>query len=102
MAPRLRRRIRLLLSAGAIVALAAGSLFGPVSASQAATSSRVTSTLRGPRRALPHSTSSAHYVIVNRGNSLVLDATNCGTANGTVVRQWTRLGNTCQQWGIAP
>lgn len=41
-------------------------------------------------------------MIVNRGNSLVLGATNCGTANGTVVRQWIGLGNTCQQWNIAP
>jgi len=27
---------------------------------------------------------------------------NCGTANGTIVRPWQELDNTCRQWKIAP
>nr|WP_141308271.1 RICIN domain-containing protein [Streptomyces spinoverrucosus] len=26
----------------------------------------------------------------------------CGTANGTDVRQWTWLNNSCQQWRLVP
>lgn len=43
-----------------------------------------------------------NYSITNVGNGMELDAENCGTANGTVVRQWQELDNTCQQWKIAP
>jgi hypothetical protein len=32
---------------------------------------------------------------------MVLDALDCETANGTVVRQWAQLDNTCQQWDLA-
>lgn len=31
----------------------------------------------------------------------VLDAVNCGTANGVRVDQWQWLNNTCQQWTFA-
>ncbi|MEU7908743.1 RICIN domain-containing protein [Actinoplanes sp. NPDC049118] len=40
--------------------------------------------------------------MANRANGKVLDVTNCGTANGTAVRQWAALGNTCQEWRITP
>jgi non-reducing end alpha-L-arabinofuranosidase len=32
------------------------------------------------------------------GEGKVLDAKNCGTSPGTIVRLWQSLGNTCQQW----
>jgi non-reducing end alpha-L-arabinofuranosidase len=41
------------------------------------------------------------YTISNVGNGMVLDALDCETANGTVVRQWAQLDNTCQQWDLA-
>ncbi|WP_306216218.1 family 43 glycosylhydrolase [Actinoplanes sp. RD1] len=36
--------------------------------------------------------------LVNRNSGKVLDAQNCGTANGTAIQQWASLGNACQQW----
>jgi len=36
------------------------------------------------------------------GSGKVLDSVNCGTADGTIVRQWAQLDNTGQQWDIAP
>ena len=44
----------------------------------------------------------SHYTISNVGNGMVLDAVDCETADGTVVRQWAQLDNTCQQWDIKP
>ena len=44
----------------------------------------------------------SHYTISNVGNGMVLDAEDCETADGTVVRQWAQLDNTCQQWDIKP
>ncbi|GIE99412.1 family 43 glycosylhydrolase [Paractinoplanes rishiriensis] len=38
------------------------------------------------------------YRIVSQANGKVLDAQNCGTANGTAIQQWASLGNACQQW----
>ncbi|WP_246192479.1 arabinofuranosidase catalytic domain-containing protein [Kitasatospora atroaurantiaca] len=38
------------------------------------------------------------YRLTNVNSGKVLDAVNCGTANGTAIDQWTSLGNTCQQW----
>jgi hypothetical protein len=35
-------------------------------------------------------------------NGMTLDAEDCGTANGTVVRQWAQLDNACQQWDLQP
>jgi Ricin-type beta-trefoil lectin domain-like len=35
--------------------------------------------------------------ISNVANGVVLDAEDCETANGTTVRQWAQLDNTCQQ-----
>jgi len=36
------------------------------------------------------------------GSGKILDSVNCGTADGTIVRQWAQLDNTGQQWDIAP
>lgn len=41
------------------------------------------------------------YRLINANSAKVLDAVNCGTANGTNVDQWTSLGNSCQQWKFA-
>jgi non-reducing end alpha-L-arabinofuranosidase len=41
------------------------------------------------------------YRLTNVANGKVLDAVNCGTANGTLVDEWSSLGNTCQQWKFA-
>jgi hypothetical protein len=38
------------------------------------------------------------YVITNVSSGKALDAFNCGTANGTVVDQWSPNGNNCQRW----
>ncbi|MDI6099296.1 family 43 glycosylhydrolase [Actinoplanes sp. NEAU-A12] len=38
------------------------------------------------------------YRLTNQNSGKVLDAANCGTANGTGVRQWSSMGNACQQW----
>ena len=38
------------------------------------------------------------YRITNLNSGKVLDAVNCGTANGTSIDLWASLGNTCQQW----
>jgi Ricin-type beta-trefoil lectin domain-like len=40
------------------------------------------------------------YSIANRGSGGVFDVVNCGTANGTAVRQWAALGNPCQPWSF--
>jgi len=41
------------------------------------------------------------YTITNRNSGMVLDVTNCGTTDGTLVDQWTNLSNYCQKWNIA-
>ena len=41
------------------------------------------------------------YRITNVASGKVLDAVNCGTANGTAIDEWASLGNTCQQWRFA-
>ena len=41
------------------------------------------------------------YRITNVNSGKVLDAINCGTANGTKIALWASLGNTCQQWKFA-
>ncbi|GHJ43711.1 alpha-N-arabinofuranosidase [Catellatospora sp. TT07R-123] len=40
----------------------------------------------------------ATYRLTNLAGGKVLDAVNCGTANGTGLQLWQSLGNTCQQW----
>ena len=40
----------------------------------------------------------ATYRLTNLASGKVLDAVNCGTANGTQLDVWQALGNTCQQW----
>jgi hypothetical protein len=42
------------------------------------------------------------YRLINQNSGAVLDAVDCSTANGTAVRQWAALGNTCQEWRITP
>ena len=39
-----------------------------------------------------------NYRLINGATGKVLDAVNCGTADGTAIAQWTSLGNACQQW----
>jgi len=41
------------------------------------------------------------YRLTNQNSGKVLDAVNCGTANGTRIDLWASLGNTCQQWRFA-
>lgn len=41
------------------------------------------------------------YRLINQNSGAVLDAVNCGTANGTAIDQWASLGNACQQWTFA-
>jgi hypothetical protein len=41
------------------------------------------------------------YRLTNLASGKVLDAINCGTANGTLLDVWQSLGNTCQQWKFA-
>lgn len=41
------------------------------------------------------------YRLTNTNSGKVLDAVNCGTANGTSIDIWASLGNTCQQWKFA-
>lgn len=40
--------------------------------------------------------------VVNVNSGKVLDVADCGTADGTAVRQWTWLNNACQQWRLQP
>ncbi len=40
----------------------------------------------------------ASYRLTNLAAGKVLDAANCGTANGTAVQLWQNLNNACQQW----
>ncbi len=42
------------------------------------------------------------YKLVNRNSSLLLDAADCGSDDGTNVQQWSDLNNTCQHWTITP
>lgn len=42
--------------------------------------------------------SGATYRLTNLASGKVLDAINCGTANGTRLDVWENLSNTCQQW----
>lgn len=41
------------------------------------------------------------YRLTNTNSGKVLDAVNCGTANGTSIDIWSSLGNACQQWKFA-
>ncbi|WP_433218888.1 arabinofuranosidase catalytic domain-containing protein [Dactylosporangium sp. CS-047395] len=40
----------------------------------------------------------AAYRLTNLASGKVLDAVNCGTANGTGIQMWQNLNNACQQW----
>jgi hypothetical protein len=52
-----------------------------------------------PSRSFP--VTGTAYRLTNVNSGKVLDAVNCGTANGTSIDQWSSLGNTCQQWKFA-
>lgn len=43
-----------------------------------------------------------YYRLVARHSAKAADVAGCGTADGVDVRQWTSLGNTCQQWSFVP
>jgi hypothetical protein len=40
------------------------------------------------------------YEIISRKSGLLLDLDNCGSANGTNIKQWTRANNGCQKWKV--
>ena len=42
--------------------------------------------------------SGSSYRLTNLASGKVLDAINCGTADGTLLDVWQNLSNTCQQW----
>ncbi|WP_117209547.1 RICIN domain-containing protein [Allorhizocola rhizosphaerae] len=48
------------------------------------------------------STADGYYRLVNRDSNNTLDAVNCGTADGTDVRQLAWMDNSCQQWQVTP
>jgi GH43 family beta-xylosidase len=48
------------------------------------------------------STADGYYRLVNRGTNNTLDAADCGTADGTDVRQLAWMDNACQQWQVTP
>jgi arabinan endo-1,5-alpha-L-arabinosidase len=41
-----------------------------------------------------------YYRLINRNSGKVADVANCSTADGADIRQWTSVGNTCQQWSF--
>ena len=47
-------------------------------------------------------TADGYYRLVNQASRKALDVADCGTADGTDVRQWAWLDNTCQQWQVTP
>ncbi|GAA4985026.1 arabinofuranosidase catalytic domain-containing protein [Kitasatospora paranensis] len=49
-----------------------------------------------PSRSFP--VAGTAYRLTNVNSGTVVDAVNCGTANGTAIDLWSSLGNTCQQW----
>jgi hypothetical protein len=52
----------------------------------------------GYSKSVTFPTNGGVYRLTNLQSGKVLDAVNCGTANGTTIDQWQSLGNTCQQW----
>lgn len=47
-------------------------------------------------------TGDGYLRLMHAASGKALDAANCGTANGTTVRQWAWLANACQQWTVNP
>ncbi|WP_342668260.1 RICIN domain-containing protein [Actinoplanes subtropicus] len=45
--------------------------------------------------------SGSSYRLTNLHSGKVLDAINCGTANGTKVQLWMWLNNPCQLWSFS-
>ncbi|MCY1145643.1 family 43 glycosylhydrolase [Actinoplanes sp. Pm04-4] len=66
------------------------------------TPDRVSASLTGPSGdpggTVSFPVAGTRYRVVNQNSNKVLDAANCGTADGTAIRQWSSLGNACQQW----
>lgn len=46
-------------------------------------------------------TADGYYRLVNKASNKSLDVANCGLVDGTDVRQYAWLDNTCQQWQLA-
>ncbi|HSZ42143.1 MAG TPA: RICIN domain-containing protein [Trebonia sp.] len=42
----------------------------------------------------------APYMITNVNSGKAVQPDSCATANGTLVRQWAQLDNTCQEWDL--
>ena len=40
--------------------------------------------------------------LTNVNSGKLVTPAGCGTADGTIIRQWAQLDNTCQQWDISP
>ena len=40
--------------------------------------------------------------MTNVNSGTVLDAVNCGLADGTALDLWSSLGNKCQEWAVIP
>ncbi|GAA1806355.1 family 43 glycosylhydrolase [Luedemannella flava] len=66
--------------------------------SPTALSSSQTAPAGDPGGSVAFPVAGTQYRIVNQASGKVLDAANCGTANGTAIQQWTSLGNNCQKW----
>ena len=64
----------------------------------AALSSTLTAPAGDPGGSVTFPVAGTSYRIINQNSGRVLDAVNCGTANGTAIDQWDSLGNSCQQW----
>jgi hypothetical protein len=52
----------------------------------------------GYSKSVPFPANGGVYRLTNLQSGKVLDAVNCGTANGTGIQQWQNLSNACQQW----
>ena len=63
-----------------------------------ALSATITAPAGDPGGSVSFPVAGSKYRIINQNSGRVLDAVNCGTANGTTIDQWDSLGNACQQW----
>jgi hypothetical protein len=58
-------------------------------------------TKQGGAKSVTFPASGSAYRLTNLASGKVLDAQNCGTANGTRVQMWMWLNNTCQLWSFS-
>ncbi len=70
----------------------------PTMPAPAAAGSTLTGPAGDPGGSVTFPVPGTRYRLTNQNSGLVLDAQNCGTANGTAIQQWASLGNVCQQW----